>query len=171
MSITFKKKEIFGNKFIPSIKSSLQYTILLLTREIIIVGSSIAKAGTLDFNKGVNLSKTELWSYIYYLYYYNKNTNRVFNSMKKGKANAFLFLESILNYVKASKIDKITLVTFINKIINDYKLLNPLIDNLVNIMNNKEVIPRLSEILIKNGNVTNNVNSADIKIYVSRAIK
>ena len=63
------------------------------------------------------------------------------------------------------------MVTFINKIVNEYKLINPLIDNLVNIMNNKEIIPRLNEILIKNGNITNNVNSADIKIYVSRALK
>lgn len=171
MSLTFKKKDIFGSKFIPSIKNALQYTILLLTREIIKIDSHIAKPGTLDFTKGINLSKTELWSYIYYLYYYNKNTNRIFISMKNKKANASLFVKNVLEYVNASKLDKITLVTFINKIINNYKLINPLIDNLVGIMNNKEIIPRLSEIIVKSGNITNNVNSADIKIFVSRALK
>jgi hypothetical protein len=169
--ISFKRSDIFGKAFTPSLNSCFaRVSNMLLSGTINSNMRPGMKAGTIDLQIGLTTNRTSLWSYIYYLYFYNNKLNPIFYSMKNKKANAMLFCQTIMSYLGTDKIDNMALTIFINKIINEYNLINPVIDYLGNIIKNKEVIPKLSEILIKDGTLTNNVKTADIKLFVDRVI-
>jgi hypothetical protein len=169
--ISFKRFDIFGKTFAPSLNSCFaRVSNMLLTGTINSNSRPGMKSGTIDLQIGLATNRTSLWSYIYYLYFYNNKTNPVFYSMKNTKANAELFCKTIMSYLGTDKLDNMALTIFINKVINEYSLINPVIDYLDNIVKNKQVIPKLSEILIKDGVLTNNVKTADIKLFVDRVV-
>jgi hypothetical protein len=82
----------------------------------------------IDYNGYVkNGTISELWSYIYMLYTYNKNTN-IFSSMKgPTKATSSKFINIVLEYTNSSTISKTVLIEFINKIIKTMNPVNPIL--------------------------------------------
>jgi hypothetical protein len=137
--------------------------------------------GSIDVEKVGILKKYELWSYIYYLYYFNNKTLNEFKAMrteKNGKANAELFYNSVLATTSDSSVDNNTLIYFINLIVHNNvdNLINPVIDYLKKILS-KEIIPSLGSISVKTGTNSKNVNiitnanavkNANVKVLVSR---
>lgn len=160
--INFKRADIFGKEFQPSSTFAFNKVSYMIFNNIInTVHKPAMKAGTIDLNVGLSLDKVLLWSYIYYLYTYNNETNSIFKSMKRGKANAELFVSRILKYLETDRIDKMALTIFINKIINENNLINPIISNIDSIVKNKQ------KFIIE---FNKNFNSPEIKEHVNRII-
>lgn len=167
--VAFSRKEIFGNKFKPNINACF------CTVSKMLFGDMINTDGTIDIDKSVNLSKEELWSYIYYLYFYNNTNVKVFKSMKNednGKASAAHFYDTVISMVAdaeddetkpAKPFDTTTLIIFINNVLEEFgkELINPIFDYL-GIILKKNIISRISGISIKTGNESS--NSGKIKI-------
>lgn len=173
LKLSFKNKDVFDNKFKPHLDTCFCIVSRLLLSGI------INPDGSIQMEKVVSLKKHELWSYIYYLFYYNNKTIPEFIKMKivrTEKASAILFYESVqdasdLNSRANSSmppLDINVLVYFINKMIHQYEnnLINPVIDTLQQIIK-KEIIPNFSNFSIKTGNSGDNVkiftNPDDIK--------
>lgn len=178
--LSFKNKDIFG-KFKPTINNCFCIVSKML------FSNKINIDGKIDFN--AQLTKEELWSYIYYLFYNNHTNVQLFKDMKnaKGKANAELFYEAVLSRLEnknseipangsvalryAQKLDNATLIFFINTILDELKdeLVNPVIDY-ITILLNKKIIPKLSNISINlgktNSQISSNSKNSNIKIKV-----
>jgi len=166
--VAFTRKEIFGNKFKPTI------TTCFCTVSKMLFADMINTDGTIDIDKAVSLKKEELWAYIYYLYYYNNTNVSVFKSMKNednGKASAAHFYDTVISITDeeddetkpAKPFDTTTLIIFINNVLEEFghELINPIFDYLEVILK-KNIISRISGITIKTGNVS--TNSGKIKI-------
>jgi len=180
--VSFKSKDVFETKFQTNIDTCFCVVSKLLFNNIINVDGSI------DVEKSVLVKKYELWSYIYFLYYFNNKTIDEFISMttpRTGKASAVLFYDTVMKTVdeKTTQSTVVTpfsinsLIYFINIIIHKYesKLYNPII-SYINKLLEKEIIPSLGSIAIKTGNssgnvkiVTNqqNVANANVKVRLS----
>lgn len=122
-SYKFKDKSIFGTTFDAyRIKSQGNLMTLLLDKKIDSQG--FIHSGTLS----------ELWSYIYILFLYNRHTIEIFKKMHgvrgrlKSKATAKRFVRNVLEYTGSHKINEVVLVTFINKVIKEDKPVNPLLE-------------------------------------------
>ncbi len=167
--VAFTRKEIFGNKFKPNINACF------CTVSKMLFADMINTDGTIDINKSVNFKKEELWSYIYYLYFYNNTNVNVFKSMKNkdnGKASAVHFYDTVISMVAEAEddetkppkpFDTTTLIIFINNVIEEFgrELVNPIFDYL-GIILKKNVLSRISAITLKTVNV--GTNSGKIKI-------
>lgn len=173
--IAFTRKEIFGNKFKPTINACF------CTVSRMLFGDNINTDGTIDIDKAVNLTKEELWSYIYYLYFYNNTNVSIFKAMKNeenGKASAPNFYSTVISMVDdedaeggnnakkpAKPFDTTTLIIFINNVIEEFgrELVNPIFDYL-NVIIKKNIITKLSGITIVTGNNATTGNANKIKI-------
>jgi hypothetical protein len=182
--ISFNTVRIFGRGFKPDLKYSFNIVAEKLLNE------AINLDGTIDINKSIRLSISDLWCYIYYLYINNQNNIDEFNNMRlKGKANAVLFYNEVFNIFNSNNYDvsknvlinknevqplnATVLIHFINYIINKYneKLVNPIFDQLKKLLerHGKNIIDGITiKTGLKNGNVDiltgNAIKNADIKI-------
>ena len=166
--VAFTRKEIFGNKFKPAINPCF------CTVSRMLFAGKINNDGTIDIDKAVDLKKEELWSYVYYLFFYNHTNAPVSQSIKhaeNGKASAVQFYEAIISLVDrdeenddtpAKPFDTTTLIIFINNVLEEFgkQLVNPIFDYLQVILN-KNIMTRLSGIThITNGNANANGNAS-----------
>lgn len=182
--IAFSKKEIFGNKFKPTIDSCF------CTVSKLLFAGKIENDGTINIYQSINFKKEELWAYIYYLYIHNTSVS-VFKSMtnkQNGKASAAQFYSTVITITgididedgddildesnknqKVTPFDATTLIIFINNIIEEFgkELINPIFDYL-SILLKKNVLTRLSGFTLKTNNNVNRTNN-NIKIVTSNA--
>jgi hypothetical protein len=125
--------------------------------------------GMIDPSQSDAFKKSELWSYIYYLYYYNNSDIEEFKGMKNpenGKADAVMFY-NVVNAVANYQIDNITtskqetvpftnitLITFINRVLAAHvetdDIINPIFDYL-KVITQKHVFPTMEGIKIVTG--------------------
>ena len=171
--VAFTNKDIFGPKFVPAVEACFCVISKML------FSGKVETNGTLDLTKEVMLSKQELWSYIYYLFYHNHTSIRVFKSMKNpkdGKASADRFYDAVIGYNDVAKpIDITTLILFINKLILTHEeLINPVFDYLQLIIN-KKITTKISGVTMLTGKdgktgfkiVTDPKEIADANVKVS----
>jgi hypothetical protein len=178
--IAFSRKEIFGIKFQPTIDKCF------CTVSKMLFNSEINTDGTIDITQSVNLKKEELWSYIYYLYFYNHTNVVIFKSMKNkenGKASGEQFYAAVISMVEgeeettntnvntqpAKSFDTTTLIIFINNVIEEFgnELVNPIFDYL-SLLLKKNILTRISGITIKTNNEDNNDNKGNIVIVTNK---
>ena len=120
-SIRFKNKELFGDNF-DAYKIKAEGNIMEL-----LIKNKINKNGNVSTG-----SLSELWSYIYILFLFNKQ-NEIFKQMKsvrgplRIKGNAKRFIQVVLEYTNEDKISEKVLIKFINKIVTTHKLNNPIL--------------------------------------------
>lgn len=182
--VAFSNKTIFGNKFSPAIDSCF------LAVSKMLYSDKINVDGTIDITKSAALTLKDLWSYIYYLYYYNHTNVKIFHSMsnpKNGKANAELFYSTVTTFLEnvnagnensaAKPLDTTTLIIFINNVIEEYErqIVNPIFDYL-SVLMKKNIMTKLSSLNIVTGQdqtgikiVTDptEVENANVKIRLS----
>lgn len=148
--------------------------------------------GSIDIVKTGDLKKYELWSYIYYLYYFNNTTIEEFALMKdndnKGKASAVKFYEVVRNTVNNQfvphdsfiPLDVNTLSYFINILIHKYEnnLTNPIVNYLQKILNRKPDMIKLGKLAITTGNsgknvefITNSNNAKNSNLKIKMDLK
>lgn len=163
--LSFKNQTIFEKAFRPNIDKAFCVVSKMMFFNTINVDGSI------NPEKESQLHKYELWSYIYYLYYYNNTSVEEFARMKNpdnGKANAVRFYRSVQEVVQNSFVpdDKIlpfdvrTLSFFINTLIHKYgnDLRNPVVDYLQQLLNNKEAMAQLKKFTLVTGQPPGNVS-------------
>ena len=166
--ITFETKGVFGKRrkdkknFEPVFCKCFYYVSRMLYRE------KINLDGSINF-KHVNLKKHELWSYIYYLYYYNHTRIQVFKNMNKGSTpNAEYFYRQVISTIgiaepKEPSVSVENLIMFINEIVNEYKTLyNPLLMYLNKIIEKSKMLT-LQGITIKTNSNKINVRKSQIQ--------
>lgn len=181
--LSFKNKAIFEKEFKPTIEKCF----CIVSR--MLFNNRINVDGSIDIENAGFLKKYQLWSYIYYLYYFNNSSVEEFVRMKNkenNKANASQFYDVVKSIIQNQFInsddivsfDVNSLVYFINIMIHRYKdnLRNPVIDYLRQILSNKEAVAKLSNFTLVTGEnnknvtlVTNpqNVQNANIKVKFS----
>lgn len=154
--LSFRSKQIFESNFRASINTCFNVVAKMLFDGIINVD------GTIDMKHTGRLRKYQLWSYIYYLYYYNHSTLDIFaNMLEKDKANAYLFYEQVRLFVDSpyvtagtiKPLDVNSLIYFINKLIHTKgdSLTNPVIHFLQTLLSDKETISKLKGLTVITG--------------------
>ena len=183
--ISFSNKNIFGYNF----KTNIEYCFCKTSK--MLFSGKINHDGTIDEMRSDAFTKTELWSYIYYLYYYNNSDIDEFIAMKtENKADAMKFYNVVATVSTGNTVDinKNTigiltpklLITFINRIIVNYPdddIVNPIFDYL-KILSKKQILTKLSGIKLMTGKTQgefevvqgNAVNNANIKISLNKTI-
>ena len=163
--VAFTNIQVFDKKFKADIEACFSTVAKML------FAKKIGVDGSVDTTNTVNLRKYELWSYIYYLFYYNNTSIEEFASMKSkgglGGASAENFYKTVRDvvdnrYVTALSIetgkpdavvpfDIQTLAYFLNYIIHKYEddLSNPIIDYVKEILRSKETLQKLNSIIVK----------------------
>jgi len=173
--VSFSNAALFDKKFKSDIETcSCTVGKMFFSKKINIDGS-------IDVDNMVNLRKFELWSYIYYLYYFNNTSIQEFSSMKNprdGKASAENFYRTVRDVVDNQFVEKInkeseknevvvpldprTLSYFINLIIHRYEddLTNPIINYVQELVERVKGAPgaKFNSLVIKTG------ENKDIKI-------
>lgn len=162
--LSFKNKLVFEKDFQPTIDKAFCVVAKMMFFNRINVD------GTINVEQASYLKKYEVWSYIYYLYYYNNSSVEEFAMMKNkenGKANAILFYKSVQGVVQNQFVnndeivpfDVNTLVYFINVVCQKYgdNLRNPVVDYLRAIVNNKETMAQLKNFTLVTGKNPGNV--------------
>ena len=174
--IAFSKKELFGNHFKPGIDACFCRVSRLVFE------NKINSNGTIDINKAGQLTRDDLWSYVYYLYFYNNTNIPTFTTMvnqNNGKASAPLFYQAIFGSESTPlNVDVPTLILFINESLEKYgdELVNPIFDYL-KVITQKNIMSKISGISVfanNNGSktgfeiVTNaeKIKNANVKINV-----
>lgn len=181
--IAFSRKEIFGTKF----KSSIDDCFCVVSK--MLFNDKINLDGTIDITQAANLKKEELWSYIYYLYFYNHTNVTIFTSMTNpdnGKASAEKFYSAVISLTEdenettdtnsntnskpVKSFDVTTLIIFVNEVIEEFgkELVNPIFDYL-SVLMKKNVLTRLSGITIKTGDNASTQSENKIKIVTDNA--
>lgn len=158
--LSFTSTVVFENEFKPSIDHAFCVVSRMMFLNMINIDGSINE-------EQLGLLKIyELWSYIYYLYYYNHSSVETFAAMKNttdGKASALLFYETVRREVEnpfigsdeVLPLDVNTLAYFINKMVHTYgkNMRNPVVDYLSEIvrriMDNKSIVAKLNNNYIK----------------------
>lgn len=122
--------------------------------------------GSINMEQSAFLKKHELWSYIYYLYYYNHSSLDVFSKMKNqdnGKASAYLFWSVVADVVqnqfalenkeKTVPFDANTLIYFVNLMVQKYgeDLTNPVVQYLRQLVNNPQALAQLQKFTVVTG--------------------
>jgi len=183
--IAFADKKIFGYNFKPNIDYCFCKTSKML------FAGKVNYDGTIDETKSDTFSKSELWSYIYYLYYYNNSDVDEFIAMKSNnKADAIKFYNIIASVSTGQTVDisinpigiltTKLLITFINRILTNYsddEIVNPMFDYL-KILSQKHILTKLSGIKLVTGKESgefevvqgNAINNANIKISLNKTI-
>jgi hypothetical protein len=147
-------KRVFGNKFQSGFKAATEVTAKLLLTD------QLNPDGTINTNNIGYLSDSDIWSYIYYLYHYNKAEIIEFRQMsgEDGLASAERFYDVVKSVVKGQgfkyfddktiPIPVLDLIKFVSKIVEKYggRLVNPVIRHFNNMvtayMNDMDVIIR-----------------------------
>jgi len=141
----------------------------------------IGQDGSIDVNNMVNTRKYELWSYIYYLYYYNNTSIEEFAAMKskQGTASADKFYSTVRTVVdnkfvntsedvKYPSFDVQTLAYFINLIVHKYEgeIKNPITDFIRELLASKDPVGKLNSLILKTnaGNIKLPADNARINI-------
>lgn len=183
----FKKSELsFRNKtvFEKDFRANIDKTFCVVSKMMFM--NRLNVDGSINIDQVGFLKKYELWSYIYYLYYYNNTSLEEFAGMKNrenGKANALLFYKNVSSVVdnqfisngEIMPLDVNTLAYFVNLMVRKYgaDMRNPVIDYLRHILNSPEAIDKIRQFTLstgmKPGNVTivsnpQDVDKADIKV-------
>jgi hypothetical protein len=130
--LSFKNKSIFGLTF----KNTIDDCFFKVAK--MLFSGKINIDGTISIERVDSFGKSELWAYIYYLYYYNNSDVDMFISMKddKNKASAILFYNVIKNANVQSEntptITSLLLIQFINYVLETDKsdIVNPIFDYL-----------------------------------------
>ena len=178
-TLSFKSATVFDKKFKPDIE-----TCSCVVSKMFFAGK-LNMDGTVNKDNVSSLRKYELWSYIYYLFYYNNSSIPEFAEMKAKsiggdlKASAMAFYIVVHNAVERknsavitvdSKVPLIipfdiqTLAYFVELMIAKYavegdhpKLMNPIIDFVRALVHKSQMVveDRMSQIVVKTGN--NNV--------------
>lgn len=165
--LTFGTQAVF-ERFTPAVDAAFCVVSRMMFFDKIEVDGTIREADLSRLRVG------ELWSYIYYLYYYNSSSVEEFVRMKeggeglnKGKASALLFYRSVQKEVSNQFVgdedivpfDVNTLAYFINKVILRYgvNLRNPIVDYLKRIMDSKEAMERIRRFTLVTGRQPGNV--------------
>jgi len=169
--LAFNNKTIFGLNFKNSIEDSF-----CKTSKMFFTGK-INLDGRIYEQQPDAFKKSELWAYIYYLYYYNNSDVDIFRRMKSqnNQANAILFYNTVKNTnIEEETVPQITtlqLIQFINMVLDQEDIINPMFDYL-HVLLDRKVIPNLSGFELKTGKNSNNfeivpVNSKNANIKVS----
>jgi hypothetical protein len=120
-SLRFKDKRIFGNSFDAYRTKAYGHVMYLL------LSGKIDKDGTVHSG-----SLAQLWSYIYVLYLENKH-HGVFDAMRgrrgplQSKGTAKRFIRTVLAHTGAEKTSEPVLIRFINQVIKQDSIKNPVI--------------------------------------------
>ena len=193
--LAFNNVEVFGSAF----KNDEEKCFCRVSKMIIY--GKIERDGTikdqLNLPKQYRLSKSDLWTYIYYLYSFNKGPNGidVFEKMQdtdNKKASAVLFYNVVKSFElqrsyslqsvasNAEEIPTRILASFINNVIETYddSLLNPIID-FVTTQKEEVIKSDMKGIKFITGKKTGelsfvtgaNVQNANIKVSLQRAGK
>jgi hypothetical protein len=162
--IDFDTQKVFGTHFQPVFCKCFYYVSKILYHE------KINLNGTINFEHVHTLKKHELWSYIFYLHYYNHTRIQLFKNMERHSIpDARRFFNVVMNTLEiptnAQENPRVTvenLILFINMIMKSYdNLYNPLLMYLNKIIEKNKML-MLQGITIK--------TNSD-KINVSRQIK
>lgn len=176
--ISFQTKEIFYG-FKPLINECFCIVSSMLFNEI------INPDGTIDFNRKVSVK--ELWSYIYYIYFYNNRHIPEFISMtnkKTNKASAKRFFEVVklsVDLPDAKTLSSESLVLFIDRMIHTKKkeIMIPIVIYLQKILD-RSIIPAqtISFKKVKNSNTNveiitekSEIENSDIVLRVNKIRK
>lgn len=169
--VSFKDKNVFG-----TFKGDIDSCFCVVSR--MLFTGLLETNGTISQEKAGLLKKSDAWSYIYYLYYYNSSDIPVFTDMKekkKGKANAVLFRRSVLDKLNQNGlltdrprvIKPVELAAFINIVIKEEAeyIVSPIFDYLKMLLDTK-VINNMQGIKIVTGN-----SSAEARFVSGQAAK
>ncbi len=169
--VNFSHAALFDKKF----KSDIETCSCVVGR--MVFSKKINIDGSIDIDHTVDIRKYELWSYIYYLYYFNNTSIEEFVAMKNtktGTASAENFYRTVRDVVdnqfvshinNASEKDEVivpldprTLAYFINLMIHKYEdgLANPIMDYLRDLISQKPKAT-FDSLLIKTGKTNDNV--------------
>lgn len=156
--LSFKNKVVFESDFSPNVNRCFCVVAKMLFNNRINVD------GTIDVDQAAFLRKYEVWSYIYYLYYYNNSVVEEFAGMRdplNGKASAYRMYEQVRLIVRSPYIpeegiapfDVNSLVYFINFMIAKYGLnmMNPVVSYLQQLVSNRSAIQKLESITLVTG--------------------
>lgn len=150
----FTSTSVFGNGFIPNISSAVCVVGTMLNDNLLKVDGKIAIS---DLPK---IKKYQIWSYIYYLWHYNRNHISVFENMtnfdgKKGIATTQSFLRGIYDVMDNSTaksnllisiFSKERLAVTINNILRDNSDISiPILQKLYKQLLNSGTIPGLQD--------------------------
>lgn len=162
--LSFKNAMVFDKRF----KPRLDHCFCVVSR--MLFNNRINVDGSIDMENAGFLTKYELWSYIYYLYYYNNSSIDEFVAMKNkdnSKASAMLFYQSVKKVIQNQYVaddevvafDVNSLVYFINMTVHKYgtDLRNPVIDYLRRILGSKDAVAKLSNFTLVTGRPETNV--------------
>jgi len=167
--VNFSHAALFDKKFKPDIETcSCIVGKMVFAKKINIDGS-------VDVDNMINIRKYELWSYIYYLYYFNNTSIDEFVAMKNtktGTASAENFYRTVRDVVDNQFVSRIniasdkdevvvpldprTLAYFINMIIHKYEedLANPIMSYLRELVRQKPKAT-FDSLIIKTGDNEN----------------
>ena len=131
--LNFKNQIVFGKTFIAQIESAQCKVSGLL------FNGKLSEDGTFNIKNMAGITVDDVWSYIYYLYFYNKNNNDIFMNMKsqgeREKASAIKMYNAVYNELELnsrpySHLEPHVLATFTNNILKRYgeEINNPVID-------------------------------------------
>ena len=178
-TLSFKNATVFDKKF----KTDIETCSCVVSK--MFFAGKLNMDGTINKDNIPALRKYELWSYIYYLFYYNNSSIPEFAEMKaksiggdlKASAMAFyIVVNSVVERKNAASItvnsivptiipfDIQTLAYFIEVMIAKYaeegdhpKLMNPIVDFVKDLIHKSQMVveDRMSQIVVKTGN--NNV--------------
>lgn len=176
----FSDKTVFGYNF----KATIDECFCKVSKMLFM--NKINTDGTIDESKADICKKSELWSYIYYLYHYNSSDIDEFKAMKvKDKANAVAFYNMVRSIIDQHEFDLVTsinkkpitvlnLIKFINYVIVNYSelekdkdLVNPIIDYLKVMMTKQHIPPHMPSIKFVTGDKNSKFvvgDEANIKI-------
>lgn len=165
--LSFKSIGVFDKEFKPNIDN-----VYCVIARMVFEGH-INPDGSINDNRASYLRKYQLWSYIYYLYYYNSSTVDIFAEMKdsKGKASAVEFYDAVARVVQNpfssdyTPFDVNTLIYFINKITHEYGDLvrNPVVD-FISSLQSKQVQSEFKKLTVTG------IPQSNIKMNVRRTI-
>jgi hypothetical protein len=176
--VSFSSKSIFGEGFATGQKKAVNVLGTILESNILKLDGSIALE---DIPKW---KKYEIWSYIYYLWHYNRTHIQVFSDMthqrgKKAEASAKTFLTGMYSVMDKNNVNanaglpsiftKERLIVTVNKIIKDNKDISiPILQRLYKKLLNSGDIPGLSQVK-RNVNVKIPNNSkSNIQVKVDK---
>lgn len=167
--LAFSNKTVF-EKFSPSIDKCFCVTSRLMFEGRINIDGSV------NMEQAGYLRKYQLWSYIYYLYYYNNTSVETFSTMmdpENGKASAIRFYEVVKAVIKNQFIpedsiiplDVNSLIYFINVMIHTYgqNMKNPITDYIHAILNSNKGLVKIDKLTVKTGNEDKVVLTTDDK--------
>jgi hypothetical protein len=132
--LAFSNQAVFEKKFSSGIDACYCVVSKMMFENLMNVD------GTISHENAGSLRKSDLWSYIYYLFYYNNSSVEEFVAMKdkkNGKASAIRFYEVVKAVVKnqfveeeeITPLDVNTLIYFVNIMIERYEgnMSNPIV--------------------------------------------